>query len=151
MTQISGTDWTAQLNQEISFLKSRGKNLQYIVLSNHNARKQTLAMPSIWSNKEIMCRRVTDRYHNWCNCLLRALRHFFASAKSCFKTATLSVDSLNSFKIWRKTSNRKNENHKEGSISNLLLPKFFRKRQKQREILIIKEEISKTKDNKLKW
>lgn len=60
----------------------------------------TLAMPSIWSKREMMCRNVTDRYHSWCNCLLRAPKLCFASAKSCFKSPILSVDSLNNRKIW---------------------------------------------------
>jgi len=64
--------------------------------------RPTLAMPSICSKREIMCRSVTDRYHNWCNCLFRLPRRFFASAKSIFNAVILSADSLNNRKIWKK-------------------------------------------------
>jgi hypothetical protein len=82
--------------------------IKLIILKYAGEFRPTLAMPSIWSKREIMCRSVTDRYHNWCNCLFRVPRRFFASAKSTFSEAILSADSLNNRKIWKKIINNDN-------------------------------------------
>ena len=91
--------------------------------------QQTFAMPSIWSKSAMMCRNVTERYHSWCNCLLRVPKLLFASAKSCFKSPNFSVDSLNNRKIcweiqWKQDKRRHNQNLSYFT-NELLLAKWF--------------------------